>query len=83
MNQETKICKKCGEEKPVSEGREMNSIISAEDFLVANIDKTRDVAQLMVQYANYILMNKERSCMYCEKKLKPGEAIIVCEECIQ
>jgi len=24
-----------------------------------------------------------RQCMYCEKQLKPGEAIVLCKECTQ
>jgi hypothetical protein len=24
-----------------------------------------------------------RRCMYCEKELKPGEAIVICKECTQ
>ena len=28
-------------------------------------------------------LNKNSSCMYCEKKLKENEAIVLCKECTE
>ncbi len=33
--------------------------------------------------ANSLPSGEDRSCMYCEKKIKRGEAIILCKECTE
>jgi len=33
----------------------------------------------MINFATYCTNN--RQCMYCEKKLMPNEAIIICKDC--
>ena len=39
------------------------------------------VLEAMEEYRQQEPLN--RNCMYCEKPLKDGEAIILCKECIQ
>jgi hypothetical protein len=43
----------------------------------------KSILSAMEEYAQQSSQEKITTCMYCEKKLKPGEAIVLCKECTE
>jgi hypothetical protein len=54
--------------------------LKEQDSMIKNALDPSGTADMYLESVNNITSH---SCMYCEKKLKDGEAVILCMECTQ